>query len=1295
MADLVTIGFRANTGDLTKAQREMDRLTKSGAGADKQLGMLEKTVGRLGGVFAGIGSAAIARELAKQADEWKSINNQLRQVTDSEKELLAVRGRLVDVSKDTRSELSATVKLYSAIDRATSSLGVSTDEQIKITKTINNLFMSGGASAQEMAGAIRQLAQGLEAGALRGDEFNSVAENAPRIMDALAKKLQMTRGELREFAATGGITAQIMVDALSGYSKEAQRLADQTERTFGQSLTVATTNITEFAGSSKVLSQSMDFLGDSIVSISENMNALTNAALAAGGVYAVSLTPALANYLKTQTASAVMTLTATNRVTGLSAALGVQASAATTATVASNALGAAWRFMLGPVGLVVTALGAAAVAFSLTKDAAIDLDNALGDTAKTVDDIARRYQNFTASMLGREAVSVQQQILEIEMRRADTLKRLLDLGLSEADAKKSAMYNRDAKALLELQKRHEAINKIFMDGLPAINKTVEVQQELGVASSFNANAFSKLAIAASLQNSELKMGADAFELMRTEMELIATGAAPEQVKAILNVVKANQELRKSVTLEGEADSIIDEINNIGGAWTATGNAMVDAFGSASDAINQYSSRMTQLIELQDKLNETRKQYEKDGKSTLKLDQAQARINSENLSAQLEGIGSVLGASKSLFDEQSKGRKAIHALEMGFMAAEIVLATEKAIVSAVAAIANQGSGDPYSAFGRIAAMSGIMAGVLAAGGIAFGGGGGSGDSSVKTIGTGQVLGDQSAQTQAISNSFEDMQDIEIDQLLELKGLRDDIRSAFSGIAGLSGLLAGRDFSVSSNLGVNTGRFSSTFKAGDLFGKSGLLGIGDIPTLAIGNALGYSDDAMEALFGVKKTLKDSGIKFFSQSLSDAMASGEIEAVLFETIRTKKKTLGITTSDKSKTYFDELDDEISSQLSKVFISIGSSVEQAAAVLGIDVEDTLQNFMVNLGSISLKGKSGDEITKTLTAAFSEQADTLSRSLIPELYKWQEVGESSFDTLVRLANQQAYFNDITKMIGLSLGDVSTVMRIDVAQAIADLSGGFENFAEISSEYYEKFFTDQEKFINLQSSLGDAFGDLGLSLVYSRDSFRQLVESVDITTEAGQAMLTSLLELSPAMDDYIGQLEEAQKERISGLKSERDSLSSLTDSIGRMIGDAVTVEQALAAARMGDFSLANQIGSLQPLTAASSAELRYAEALRESRLAEIASLAEDQASELDMQIMQLESQTSLLESQLSVLESIDSTLKPVDVQPASVSAPVTSTAPSTTDDQKAIIAGIAQNLALVTKYIRDMSQDATPVRIVE
>ena len=84
----------------------------------------------------------------------------------------------------------------------------------------NTAARLAGANAQESAGAFRQLAQALGSGALRGDEFNSIAEQAPLVLQAVAEETGLAVGELRDFAATGGITADIVIKALKRIETE-------------------------------------------------------------------------------------------------------------------------------------------------------------------------------------------------------------------------------------------------------------------------------------------------------------------------------------------------------------------------------------------------------------------------------------------------------------------------------------------------------------------------------------------------------------------------------------------------------------------------------------------------------------------------------------------------------------------------------------------------------------------------------------------------------------------------------------------------------------------------------------------------------------------------------------------------------------------------------------------------------------------------------------------------------------------------------------------------------------------
>ncbi|MDO6748881.1 tape measure protein, partial [Gilvimarinus sp. 1_MG-2023] len=88
------------------------------------------------------------------------------------------------------------------------------EDVARLTDTISKSFIVSGASAQEADASITQLSQALAAGVLRGDEFNSVMEQSPRLSQALSASLGVTTGELRAMADQGQLTTDTVVKAL-------------------------------------------------------------------------------------------------------------------------------------------------------------------------------------------------------------------------------------------------------------------------------------------------------------------------------------------------------------------------------------------------------------------------------------------------------------------------------------------------------------------------------------------------------------------------------------------------------------------------------------------------------------------------------------------------------------------------------------------------------------------------------------------------------------------------------------------------------------------------------------------------------------------------------------------------------------------------------------------------------------------------------------------------------------------------------------------------------------------------
>lgn len=217
-----------------------------------------------------------ATKAVKYADAFTSINNKLKLATADSEQLTIVTDKLFESSNNTGSSIEASVELYAKLERSTRTLGISQDKLLNITDSINKAFIISGASTAEASGAIRQLGQALSSGALRGEEFNSISEGAPIIMEAITKATGKTQGQLRKLAAEGKITSKVLIESLERYKKKIDKDYATAQKTFAQKLEKSTNEVIRFVGESKSLNVAVDNIGDALVSASENMETIGN-----------------------------------------------------------------------------------------------------------------------------------------------------------------------------------------------------------------------------------------------------------------------------------------------------------------------------------------------------------------------------------------------------------------------------------------------------------------------------------------------------------------------------------------------------------------------------------------------------------------------------------------------------------------------------------------------------------------------------------------------------------------------------------------------------------------------------------------------------------------------------------------------------------------------------------------------------------------------------------------------------------------------------------------------------------
>ncbi|MDD1904601.1 tape measure protein [Klebsiella pneumoniae] len=297
-------------GLLVAQQRVNQRLDLMERGFDsttRAVNNTERSMSSLSGVAVALATALSVKQVSEYADAWATVNNKLANSLRPNEQLADVTERVFNITQQTRSSLDATASLYARLERATRQYGTSADDLAKLTTIINQGFVVSGATAQEAENAIIQLSQGLASGALRGEEFNSVNEQGNRLIVALADSMGVSIGEMRNMAAQGKLTTDVVVNGLLSQGAVIGKEFANTTTTISQALQVAGNNVTKFFGENSTVKTGAAIFNDAVVTASENIGvlsaALTAAAAIMGSRYVGAVTMSAASQIQSALAA--------------------------------------------------------------------------------------------------------------------------------------------------------------------------------------------------------------------------------------------------------------------------------------------------------------------------------------------------------------------------------------------------------------------------------------------------------------------------------------------------------------------------------------------------------------------------------------------------------------------------------------------------------------------------------------------------------------------------------------------------------------------------------------------------------------------------------------------------------------------------------------------------------------------------------------------------------------------------------------------------------------------------------
>lgn len=245
------------------------------------LGSVSNAFGSLQGLLAAVGVSFGAMEIIQIADDFKNLESRVRLATGAGVEFVNGFDGVKEIANDTRLSLESTGELFAKMTQATQDLDISQSDLLTTTKAINQAIVVSGAGAEQASAGIMQLSQGLAGGIIRAEEYNSVMENMPRVMQAAAAGMNMSMGEIRQYMLDGKLTAEDFLNAIESQASVLQAEFDSMPVTFSQSVQVLKNNLMLLIGDMDKTLQSSSGLSQGIMDIADNLENIDPAIISA------------------------------------------------------------------------------------------------------------------------------------------------------------------------------------------------------------------------------------------------------------------------------------------------------------------------------------------------------------------------------------------------------------------------------------------------------------------------------------------------------------------------------------------------------------------------------------------------------------------------------------------------------------------------------------------------------------------------------------------------------------------------------------------------------------------------------------------------------------------------------------------------------------------------------------------------------------------------------------------------------------------------------------------------------
>ncbi len=230
-------------------------------------------------------------QIKNYADSYTGIVNQLKLVTSGQAELNVAMNDTYKIAQSTASSWDSVNAVYSKYMANSKTLNLTQAQTARLTEVTAKAVAVSGSNTEAAAGALFQFGQALDGNILRAEEYNSLVDGAGGLLNAMAKGLNVTRGELRQMMLDGKLSGQVITEALLKAGESVDELYSKTDTTISGSLNLITTEVTKMIGEFDSAEGASKILVSGITLLSQKMETLVNIAVVMGAYWAGTYIP--------------------------------------------------------------------------------------------------------------------------------------------------------------------------------------------------------------------------------------------------------------------------------------------------------------------------------------------------------------------------------------------------------------------------------------------------------------------------------------------------------------------------------------------------------------------------------------------------------------------------------------------------------------------------------------------------------------------------------------------------------------------------------------------------------------------------------------------------------------------------------------------------------------------------------------------------------------------------------------------------------------------------------------------